>query len=258
MEPVGHTVEQASHSSTVWPDAYLDKQIVSGDYRIGIQLPSIWNATLTDCTVSGPLGDEAEYERPTVMEIGIDVGASMDCHIIRPRIMACKTGIFAGAPDTDGRAEGLHVEGGWMQHVNIGVELFGEYGGGWQTPASWIERMHLNHLQQAIRVFWCAGVHIVHNDLYASHYQTGQWGIYMVGCKNVVIDGNHFWTNRPGDYGGIVLDACENVHISGGVVDDSVWRALHATPTCKNVTVEGATWARAQRTGKIVNLGRRD
>lgn len=247
-EPVGRELTQNRGEY-----AQHELVTVSGAYRVGVKLPYLWNATLTDCIVNGPLGDEEEYKHPTVMQIGIDVGASMDCHIIRPRIMAAKIGIFAGAPESEGRAEGLHVHEGWMQHVGTGVEMVGESGGGWPTPASWITQMHLNHLQHGIRAFECSGMHLLQNDVYASHYNSGQWGIYLIGCRNVVIDGNHFWANRPGFYGAIVLDACTNVHISGGVVDDSVLLALHATPSCVNVTTEGATWARAGRQGKIVN-----
>ncbi len=89
------------------------------------------------------------------MQIGIDVGNSMDAHIIRPRITSAATGIFAGDPEGPIRAEGLHIEGGFI--------------------------------------------------------------------------------------------------VSGGIVDDSVALALHATPSCRNITTSGKTWERAAAQGKIVN-----
>lgn len=254
-ERAGVEVWYPPSPSSLWPSAQVEHLDLRGPYHTGLRLVNCWNATLADCFIHGLL-TEAENQRPQAMTYGLDLGNAMDAHVVRPRITAATIGIYAGAPASDGRAEGLHIEGGWLMHVSTGIHLAGEIGGGWPTPAHWIARLHINHLQYGLFAHLCSGLHLLDNDLYASHYTTGQWGIYLVGCRNVEIRGNHFWANRDGFYGGIVLDACAHVSISGGIVDDSVSIALHATPSCVNVTTEGATWNRAARAGKIVNRSR--
>lgn len=244
-------------------DVYAGKVIrdleVRGGCRTGVRLHNCWNPRLQNVIVSGVLTHE-ENEHPSTMQIGIDLHNSMDAHVIGAQITTARIGIHAGDPDPAAtiRAEGLHIERGFLMHNEIGCQLIGTHLGGWPTPAGWFERMHVNHLTYGLFGYLQSGLHVVHNDFYASHFRTGQWAVYLVACKNVVIDGNHFWANRPGDYGAIVLDACENVVISGGVVDDSVNRALWVTPSCKNIYTSGPTWERAQRQGKVFNYGTYD
>lgn len=250
---VGRLIVEPFRPSDVYLGSQLNRVEVRGDFRTGIRLVNCWNPSLVDCCVSGRLGDEAEYANPKVMQIGIDVHNAMDCHIIRPRITSAATGIFAGDPDGPIRAEGLHIEGGFVMHCWIAIHLRGHVLSLWPTPAVWVQWLHLNFSGAGIMAEYQSSLNIVGNNIYASQYAQRQWGLYLIGCKNVIVDQNTFWTNRHGFYGGIVLDACENVAISGGIVDDSVSLALHATASCRNVTTSGATWDRAAAQGKVVN-----
>lgn len=252
---IGRLVEEPFRPSDVYLGSQLNRVEVRGGLwcKTGIKLVNTWNASLVDCCVTGALGDEAEYANPQIMQIGIDVGNSMDCHIIRPRVTSAATGIFAGDPGGPIRAEGLHIEGGYVMHCHTAIHLVGHWLGGWPTPAVWIERLHLNYSGAGVVAFAQSFLQIRAVNFYASQYSQRQWAIYLVGCKHVVIDGNQLWANRHGFYGGIVLDNCEDVAISGGTLSADLSIALHALPNCRNVTTEGKTWERAAAQGKVVN-----
>jgi hypothetical protein len=237
------------------PTAQLKDIVIDGPFRTMLKLVNCWNATVEDPFLTFALSEE-ENANPTQVQIGIDVGMSMDTHISRPRILNARVGIRAGDPDPNnpGRAEGLHVgEGGWIQHCMTGIELHGKMGGGRACPSHYIAPRHINFLQYGIFAFTYFGLQIRNINMYASHYRTGQWGIYLVNCNGVTIDGVDFWRNGPGFYGAIVLDQCENVFISGGTIDPTVTIALHATSSCRNVRTSGPQWEQAARDGKVVN-----
>lgn len=239
--------------SSVYQTLGLKNIHIRGPFHTGLRLRQAWNARVEDVFINGLLS-EVEYANPQAMQYGMDIGDSMDTHIIRPSITSANIGIQAGLGSTAPvRAEGLQVHTGFLQHVNVGIFLYGGVLGGWPTPAQWIMGGHINHLRHAVMAYQVSGLHIKHVDLYASHLAVGQWALYLIACKNVQISGNYWWANRGGPFGAILLDACENVEIDGGIIDDSVSTALFATASCRNVYTSGGQWERAAKKGKVQN-----
>ncbi len=239
------------------PSAQLKDISVDGPYKTGIRLVNCWNATLEDPFVTH-IESEEQNANPTKMLVGIDIGTSMDTHISRPRVLNARVGIRVGDPDqaNPARAEGIHIgEGGWIQHAMTGVELHGKMGGGWPCPSAMIALRHINFLQYGVFIHNYSGVHIKNMDLYGSHYrpELSKWAIYLVGCKEVEISGNHFWKNSAGPVNGIVLDGCEDVEIHGGVISAGIEKALWSTPTCKRIRTYGSAWDYAAKMGKVFN-----
>jgi hypothetical protein len=255
--PVGLSCSYPFTTSSVWPTAQLNNVVVRGDFHTGIQLDAgCWNSNIRDCFITGNLASEQEYANPQVMKIGIDLQGAMDCHIENPRITSAAIGIRASTAVGDfPRSEGLQVKGGWLMHVNTGIELNGSMLGGWPTPWAVLSEMHLAFNQFAVRATGYSWLHLRELNCYGSHYSTGKWCIYLVGCKNVQITDCDFWTNWsvPGFFGGIVLDQCENVEINGGSFVDSITLALHATPSCKGVRTNGKVWDKLIAQGKVAN-----
>ena len=253
---VGYHRIHASTSSSVDPSEHLEQYHIRGPWHTGIRLDGAWNATITDPFINGPLGDEAEYANPQQMQVGIDLVGAMDCHVSRPRITCANVGIRASThPNGFPRCEGLHIDRGWLMHVNTGIELHGSPLGGWPTPWTTVTKPHIAFNQFAVRATNIAWLHLDGINCYGSHYSTGKWSIYLVGCKQVQITNCDFWTNwaGPGFFGGIVLDQCEDVEITGGSFVSSISLALHATASCRNVRTNGKVWDQLAAAGKVAN-----
>lgn len=253
---VGLEVSAAFVPSSVGPSVNLTGLELNGPYKTALRLDQCWNATVLNPFIAGPLGDEAEYANPTQMQVGIELVGAMDAHITNPRITCANVGIKASThPDGYPRSEGLHITDGFLMHVNTGIRLEGSMLGGWPTPVVHVRGPHVAFNKYGIYAQNIAFLHLTDVNWYASNYQRNQWCVYLVNCKNVQIRGCDFWSNWaiPGFLGGIVLDACEDVDIDGGTFVSSITLALHATPTCKRVRLNGKVWDDLTRQGKVVN-----
>ena len=244
--------------SSVYPSEHLERVNIRGPYQTGIRLDGCWNATISDPFINGPLGDEAEYGNPQQMQVGIDLVGAMDCEIAKPHVTCANVGVRARThPDGFPRSEDFNLTGGWLMHVNTGVELTGSHLGGWPTPCAHIQCRHIAFNKFAITATDTAFLKIVDTNCYASHYTRTAWCIYLVRCKHVQIRGCEFWSNWPpgaqGFFGGIVLDQCEDVTITDGEFAPSITLALHATASCKNVRTNGKVWDELAKAGKVAN-----
>lgn len=222
-----------------------------------IQLTNCWNADINSPFIHGEL-THAQFANPTTLPVAIDLIGSMDAHINSPRVTSAGIGVRASThPDGFPRCEGLHIDRGWLMHVNTGVELNGSHLSGWPTTLTTVNRTHIAFNNHAIRATHISFLHLSEVNCYGSHYQRQQWCIYLVGCKKVTITDCDFWCNwppgDPGFFGGIVLDQCEDVEITNGTFVDSISLALHATASCKNVRTNGKIWDKLITQGKVAN-----
>lgn len=255
MQDVGLPIIYGPTDSSVGPSAFVNKVTVGGEYRTGIRLEHAWNATVQDTFVYGHLGDEKEYANPQHMQVGIDLVGAMDCNVVRPRITSAGIGIRANThPSGAPRCEGLEVSGGYLMHVNTGIELNGSMAGGWPTPSVDLHPRHVAFNQFGIYATNVSWLDIHHCNLYCLHYSSVGWAIKLVGCKQVTISDIDVWTNRGDTYlVGIVLEGCEDVEINGGNFVGSIKTALYASPTCKNVRTNGKVWDMLKAQGKVDN-----
>jgi hypothetical protein len=259
QQTVGLDISWPYYPSVLYPSVFLERVNVRGYYQTGIRLRDTWNARVTDCFINAPIISDEENANPSIMEAGIDLIGAMDCHILQPCITGAKSGIRArSAPDGHPRSEGLRIRDGWMMHCNVGIDIQGTNYGGWPTPVVAIHGGHIAFNSHAIFIVGVSHLDIDGVNCYASAYHRGRWAIFLVGCKSVQIRGCGFWTNwdPPGFFGGIVLDACEDVTITDGTFVESIGLALHATPRCKGVRTNGAIWTELQRQGKVANYAR--
>jgi hypothetical protein len=93
-------------------------------------------------------------------------------------------------------------------------------------------------LSQAVLAVGRSDINLSGNSVCGSHMGQGTVGFYLVGgCKNARISGNHFWTTKPGQGYGIVVDGATGGIIEGNVFDSSVNIAMFLTAKSKGFVI---------------------
>lgn len=186
------------------------------------------------------------------MEVAFDLTNSMDFHLIRPRAVSAKVGVKVGSLTLPWRAEGAHITGGWLMHVEDGILFEGEEAGGWPTPWAVAKDLHICYLNHGVRGTCVSGVHLTDLNLYASHVSTYPTAVYFAGgCRNLIMTGLEMWMNRAGYMAGYVLDATTDVAISGGIISGGTPVGAVLTPSTSGILMDGV-----RHNSPLYNMGK--
>jgi hypothetical protein len=227
-------IEYPHADSSIWPTVYMRNVTLCGRWWKPLRLVNCWNARLIDVTVAWhALGGELDHP---VAEIGIDCYNSMDVHVIRPMINGYKVGVRSRDLDWGGHAEGLHVEGGYIMNVDVGVRLEGFGSGGGPTPHAYIGGgIHIMHHVAGVEATRYRGVQVMGANLYPSVTAVWPFGISLTECMEVRL-GNVHWMNKspaaPKNGAAILLDRCDDVTLDGNVVGEGFAGSYVILPEC--------------------------
>lgn len=216
--------------SSIWPTLIMQNVIVRGRWRKALRLTNGWNANIIDCYAAFHATGNAELAEPMEADIAFDLYNSMDVQMVRPRVNGYKTGIYVKDLDNNGHAEGLHVHGGWLMNVDVGIEADGFGSGGWPTPHLVVDGgVHIAHNKYGVWAKKYTGVQVTDCNIYGTHWSGWPLGVVVEDCWDVRLS-NHHWINRHPEQApagcGIVVNRSKNVLVNNNTVNGALAGSL--------------------------------
>ncbi len=142
--------------------------------------------------------------------------------------LADKVGLVPNVRKKDNLYQGSAVLG----TTAIG-SILGAVFGGWPVPWLHVSSTHLFTTGAGIFATGRSDIAIMGNSFCGSHLSPWTIGAYLADrCRNVRITGNSFWTTRPKQGHGLVIDASQDGVISENAIDGSVRIGIWLAPKC--------------------------
>lgn len=210
-----------------------------GAFRKGINLHNAWSPTINKVWIQGRY-DEMTPElllKPT-MECGVDFGNAQEAKLSYAQIVCVGTGVHVEA-NAQGKGEGLAVTSSAIVNARTGIRAEGGVWGGWAVPWLNITDNHMFTLDHGVFATGRSDVSIKGNSFCGSQFTQWSIGVYLAAqCKNMRISGNSFWTTKPGQGHGIVIDQSTNAVIFGNVFDSAVRIGVWVTDSSQDINTE--------------------
>lgn len=204
----------------------------TGAFGTGIRLNGCWSPTIDKIWIQGRYSDlTPDALNVAAMELAIDVGNAQEAKITHAQIACCRTAVRVSAPE-QGKGEGCHVSHSAIVNAETGVRAEGGVYGGWAVPWLSVTESHLFTTTYGVFATGRSDVVLSGNSFCGSHFSPWSIGAFLADrCHNVRVFGNSFWTTRPGQGHGIVIDQSSDGQIAANVFDRSVAIGIWLTPS---------------------------
>lgn len=214
----------------------------TASFKRGIVLEGVWGPKLSNLRTVGNFNHVFPDMPPDT--IGIELTGCQESKVLNSYVACYATGIHQGPALQVGESEGLEVGGCAIINNLTSIRIEGTRAGKWglvATPWATIHDNHLFYLTYGVFATSRFDMTIANNSICGSHL-IPSWGIgaYIAGgSANLRITGNNFWTTKPGQGHGVVIDDSHNTVIANNTIANEVCIGVWLTPSAHSSVCVG-------------------